>query len=134
MRQTEKIIAAEPDHTGYTGRGDEIPMSNPGAAAIAPLLAAFNAARTPHEQTLTATDTEREELQALYPEAQALAVDICETVEFYYRGDKIPSRFRVKCRRWGVAYIYGANELPDPSASSSSSSSSSSSESSAASA
>ncbi len=55
---------------------------------------------------MTATDREKEELTALYTEAHALAVDICETVEFFYRKDPVDSSRRSKCMRWGVVYIY----------------------------
>ena len=62
---------------------------------------------------LTHTDTQREEAQALYPEAQALAVDLCDTVEFFYRHDPDPGSRRVKCERWGVS-ISSSPHRPHP--------------------
>ncbi len=46
-------------------------------------------------------------------EAQALAVDLCDTVEFYFRKNPSASSRRAKCIRWGVVYIYEAGETPD---------------------
>ncbi|MEO6741016.1 MAG: hypothetical protein ABIP20_12240, partial [Chthoniobacteraceae bacterium] len=60
------------------------------------------------------TDAQREEAGALYPEAQALAVDICDTVEFFYRADPVASSRRQKCERWGVVYVFGPGEQPAP--------------------
>ena len=89
------------------------PMSNPSAGQIAGILSGFLNLRRSSEIALEKTDDEREEAQALYPAAQALAVDICETVEFFFRSDKVSSSFREKCRRWGVVYIYEPTEPRD---------------------
>ena len=77
-------------------------------------LGEFNALRAQSRQAQTHTDTQREEAQALYPEAQALAVDICDTVEFFYRKDPNASSRRQKAMRWGVVYLYEPGETPDP--------------------
>jgi hypothetical protein len=66
------------------------------------------------EQAQVNTDQQREELNALYPAAQALAVDICDTVEFFYRKDPDDASRRVKCQRWGVVYIYDQPAAPAP--------------------
>ena len=55
---------------------------------------------------------QREELSALYAEAQAAAADICDTVEFYYRKDPDASSRRTKSARWGVVYFYEPSETP----------------------
>jgi hypothetical protein len=91
-----------------------IAMSMPGAAEVGAVLAQFKAARTQSIQSQTQTDREREEVSALYPEAQALAVDICDTVEFFYRKDPDASSRRAKAARWGVVYTYDANEPGAP--------------------
>ena len=66
------------------------------------------------QQAEVKTNREQEEAKALYPEAQELAVDICDTAEYFYRKDPEPSSRRAKCRRWGVVYIYDTNEPIDP--------------------
>jgi hypothetical protein len=91
-----------------------VAMANPSAAAVSAALAAFRAARAAAGTATETTDREREEAGALYPEAQALAVDICDTVEFFYRNDPVASSRRVKCERWGVVYVFGAGETPAP--------------------
>jgi hypothetical protein len=49
-----------------------------------------------------------------YFKASVLAVDICDTVEFFYR--KIPdaSTRRVSCECWGVVYLFDNNGTPSP--------------------
>lgn len=90
-----------------------IAMSHPSAGECGTLLSGFlNLLRT-SETSRQNTDTQREDLQAIYPEAQALAEDLCDTVEFYYRHDKEPSSRRTKCRRWGVVYLYEPTEPRD---------------------
>ena len=77
------------------------------------LLSGFLSLLRTSETSRQHTDTQREELQALYPEAQALAADICDTVEFFYRHDLEPSSRRTKSRRWGVVYFYEPHEPRD---------------------
>ena len=43
-------------------------------------------------------------------------MDICDTVEFFYRKDPDASSRRQKAMRWGVVYLYEPGETPDPSA------------------
>lgn len=64
----------------------------------------------------TNTDNQQEELSALHAEARALAVDLCDTVEFFYRKDPHASSRRQKCMRWGVVYLNEPGETPDPGA------------------
>jgi len=90
------------------------PMDLPNASEVASLSAEFNTLRTQSRNAQTHTDTQREEAQALYAEAQALAVDICDTVEFFYRKDPDASSRRQKAMRWGVVYLYEPGETPDP--------------------
>ena len=85
--------------TGYT------PMALPSAAEVAALLATFKTLRDESNEVQVDTDKQREDLQTLYPEALALAVDICDTVEFFYRKDPDDSSRRQKCERWGVVYV-----------------------------
>ena len=89
-------------------------MVLPNASEVATLAGQFNTLHTQSRNAQTNTDKQREEAQALYPEAQALAVDICDTVEFFYRKDPDASSRRQKCARWGVVYMFDAGETPDP--------------------
>ncbi len=68
-----------------TRSGVRSPYSPPAPAAIG---------RTASQTAITATDREREEAQAVYAEAQLLAVDICDTVEFHFRRDPQPAQSR----------------------------------------
>ena len=94
--------------------GTHIPMALPSAAEIATALTGFVNLRNQVQIAETATDKEQEALMKIYPDAQALAVDICDTVEFYYRKDSDASSRRVKCARWGVVYVFDANEPQPP--------------------
>ena len=91
-----------------------VPMALPSAVNVGEVLTEFRNVRHATEQAQVKTDDEREDVDALYPAAQALAVDIADTVEFFYRKDPDASSRRAKCRRWGVVYIYDAGETPDP--------------------
>jgi len=94
--------------------GGYVAMSNPSAAQVGALLAQYQTLSRQSEQALVNTDTQREELQALYATAQALAVDICDTVEYFYRKDPDASSRRVKCERWGVVYLFDQPAAPAP--------------------
>lgn len=59
-------------------------------------------------------DRESEEAGALTPEGQALAVDIVQQVEHFYRHDPDDASRRTKCTRWGVTYVFEHGEQPDP--------------------
>lgn len=101
----EKIVTGEAARAAAEGAA-YIPMSLPSAAEVAALRTEFNALRAQSQTAQTNTDREREELQAMYAEAQALAVDICDTVEYFYRKDLDDGSRRAKCGRWGVVYIF----------------------------
>ena len=94
--------------------GTYVAMCLPTAAQVAAKLAEFNAARAQSESAMSNTNTQQEESAAMYPEAHALAVDICDTVEFFYRKDPDPASRRAKCTAWGVVYVYedGTTEPP----------------------
>lgn len=111
-REAKAIEKGEADRAAEEGAA-YVAMANPGAAVSA-ALAAFRTARAAAGTATEATDREREEAGALYPEAQALAADICDTVEFFYRNDPVASSRRVKSERWGVVYVFGAGETPAP--------------------
>ncbi|KAF0180162.1 MAG: hypothetical protein FD161_940 [Limisphaerales bacterium] len=119
---TQDLVAeaAERIVTGEAARATaeaaaHIPMSLPSAAEVAALRTAYLAVRGTQSQAVEKTDREREELAALYNQAYALAVDICESVEFFYRKDPDPGSFRTKCQRWGVVYIYEDGTVTAPS-------------------
>lgn len=108
-----KIMSGETARAQAEGANYK-PMALPNASEVATLAAQFNTLYTQSRNAQTNTDKQREEAQALYPEAQALAVDICDTVEFFYRKDPDASSRRQKCARWGVVYFYEPGETPDP--------------------
>src|ERR1035438_1200099 len=83
-----------------------VPMALPSAAEIGLLLAAFTSFGNQSEQAQVNTDGQRKALNTDYPAAQALAVDICDTVEFFYRKTANDATRRVQCQRWGVVYLY----------------------------
>ena len=85
--------------------GAHIPMAMPSAAEVGAVRDEFVALRNQVQQAEVNTNQQQEELGALYAEAQALAVDICDTVEFYYRKDPDDGSRRAKCARWGVVYV-----------------------------
>jgi hypothetical protein len=89
-------------------------LALPSAAEVATHLTAFTTARNLAQQAQVKTDREREDVSALYPAAQALAVDLCDTIEFFYRKDPDDASRRAKCKRWGVVYFYEPNEPQDP--------------------
>jgi hypothetical protein len=89
-----------------------VPMALPSAAEVAAVRDQFRTVRAQAQQAEAATNREQEELSAYYAEAQALAVDICDTVEFFYRKDPDASSRRAKCAAWGVVYIYDDGEQP----------------------
>jgi len=96
-----------------------IAMALPSAAEV---TAVYTSTKARHDASLiaqAATDLEQNELAALYPEAQRLAVQLCNTVEFRLENDDGYQHLnaagrRAIARRWGVVYIYDAGETPDP--------------------
>ncbi len=108
-----KVMSGETARAQAEGANHR-PMALPNVSEIAMLAGQFNTLYTQSRNAQSNTDKQREEAQALYPEAQALAVDICDTVEFFYRKDPDASSRRQKCARWGVVYFYEAGETPDP--------------------
>lgn len=111
MEAAESIVTGEAARATAEGAG-YVAMALPSAAEVATLRTQFLAVRNSREQAVVRTDREREELQALYNEAQALAVDICDTVEFFYRKDPDDGSRRTKCERWGVVYHFEPSEQP----------------------
>lgn len=85
--------------------GTHVPMSLPSAAEVAEKLAEFITLRNESQAAQSHTNTQQEEAGALYAEAHALAVDICDQVEFFFRKDPDASSRRNKCRAWGVVYV-----------------------------
>lgn len=93
-----------------------IPMALPGAAEVDSLLTQFKTLGNQSQAAQLNTDTQRQTLNSDYPAALALAVDICDTVEFFYRKTASDATRRVQCQRWGVVYIYenGTTTPPAP--------------------
>jgi hypothetical protein len=111
--EAENIVKGEAARQNAEGAAF-VPMALPSAVEVGALLTQFQTLENQSEQAQVHTDQQREELQAVYPEAQALAVDICDTVEFFHRKDPDDSSRRVKCARWGVVYIYDQPAAPAP--------------------
>ena len=90
----------------HTAEGvDFTPMNLPAASDVATLGDLFRTLRGSVQIAETDTDSQREQAMALYPAAQALAVDLCDTVEFFCRHDPAAASRRAKCERWGVVHI-----------------------------
>ncbi len=109
----ESVVKGEAARQTAEGAG-YIAMALPSAAEVGAWRAQFNTLLGQSKQAQGNTDKQREELQALYPEAQALAEDLCDTAEFFYRKDPDASSRRVKCARWGVVYLYDQPAAPAP--------------------
>lgn len=94
-------------------------MALPSAAEVTGLYQTVKAQRDASVTAQAFTDLQKNELAALYPEAQRLAVQLCNTVEFRLENDDAYQHLaaagrRAIARRWGVVYIYEPNEIPDP--------------------
>ena len=86
-----------------------VPMALPSAAEVGALLTQCKAADAASGKAQKATGDKRGLVNADYPTAQKLAVDICDTVEFFYRNLTDDATRRVNCERWGVVYIFDDN-------------------------
>ncbi|MBI3878258.1 MAG: hypothetical protein HY300_20235 [Verrucomicrobia bacterium] len=106
-----KIISGEAARATAEGAA-YVAMALPSAAETGTLRTQFTALRNSQQQAVVNTDQQREEEMALYPEAQVLAVDLCDTVEFFYRKDPDDGSRRTKCERWGVVYLFDAPPAP----------------------
>lgn len=109
----EKIATGEAARKSAEGT-THLPMCLPSAAEVTTVAAQFAALLQQGNQAQEFTDKQRGELNALYPAAQQLAVDIYDTVEFFYRKETDSGTFRTKCARWGVVYIYDHAGTPSP--------------------
>ena len=109
----QKVVDGEAARASAEG-GSYVAMAMPSSTAVHDAMTAFGGARTAQQAATEKTDVERKQAGALYPEAQALAVDICDTVEFFYRNDPSASSRRVKAERWGVVYLFAPGETPAP--------------------
>ena len=91
-----------------------IPMALPSAAEVETARVQFKTDLDLSKQAGVTLDREEEEAGALYPEAQALAVDIAKQVEHHHRQDPDDASRRQKCTRWGVVYVFEPNEPGAP--------------------
>ncbi len=95
-----------------------VPMALPSAAEVAAVHTQVAELHRQSDIAQAFTALQQNELSALYPEAQKLAVAICNTVEYHLENDEqyahldAPARRRL-ARIWGVVYIYEPNEAPD---------------------
>lgn len=109
-------IAPGETRRAQAGGAGHVPMALPSAAQVAAILAEVEPLHRQSEAAKAHTDRQQEELGALYPEAQKLAVSICNTVEFNLsEREALESGGRRRIARlWGVVYIYEPQETPDP--------------------
>lgn len=107
----EKAIKGEADRKAAEG-GAYVEMNMPNISRIVTLLNSFKTARSAALQSRVKMNKEQEDASTLLPEARNLAIDICDTVEFYYRKDPDPASRRQKCALWGVVYVYDEGETP----------------------
>lgn len=84
-----------------------IPMALPSAAEVSTAHTDALSIRAAAEAAKLNTDTQQNELAALYPEAQKLAVSLINTIEFNLgeRDDLDDAGRRHIARLWGVVYI-----------------------------
>ncbi len=114
----EAIVKGEADRQTAEAAAYK-PMELPYAAEVAAVLSDAKQKRAAAETAKLATDTEQNELAALYSEAQRLAVSLINHIEFNLeeRHDlDAPGRRRI-ARAWGVVYINedgSLNEEPAP--------------------
>lgn len=113
MEAAERVVTGEAARATAEGAA-YVAMALPSAAEVAALRAQFLTLRNQRDQAVLKTEREREEAMALYPEAQVLAVDLCDTVEFFFRKDPEDGSRRTKCERWGVVYHFSPSEPPVP--------------------
>ena len=80
------IVAGEAKRAQEQG-SQYIAMTNPSAAEVAAVLTEVEAIHNQSEIAKAFTALQQNELSALYPEAQKLAVTICNTVEYHLEND-----------------------------------------------
>jgi len=109
------IVEGEPKRAAAEG-ASHVPMALPSAAEVAAIYNAVKAQADASDRAKAFTDQQQNELALIYPEAQKLAVSICNTVEFNLgeRDGLDAAGQRAIARKWGVVYIYDSNETPDP--------------------
>ena len=105
------IVAGEAERQTAEGAAF-VPMAMPAAAEVAAALAQFRPERQRSDAAQAQTARAREQLRGQYPAALALAVDVWDTVEFFYRHDRVAASRRAKCARWGVVYLTAAKPAP----------------------
>ena len=109
----ENVKQGEADRLTAEG-ASFIPMAMPGAAEVEVARVQFKTELDLSKLADATLDREEEEAGALNPEAQALAVDIAQQVEHFYRKDTNDASRRQKCTRWGVVYVFEPNEPGAP--------------------
>lgn len=101
--------------------GSYIPMALPGAGEVAALHLEVQGEYNASQGAQAFTDQQQNELAALYPAMQRLAVQICNTVEYRLENDDAylaldEAGRRAIALRWGLVYIYedGTPATPQP--------------------
>ena len=103
------IVSGEAARLAATGG---LAMGYPTADDVRVKQYNFNLARNASQLAQIATDNRREVAAARLPAGLALAIDIADTVEFFYRHDPDASSRRVKEERWGV--VFESTPVPAP--------------------
>ena len=117
LEAASKIAPGELERQEKEGSGF-IPMSLPSAQEVAAVYAEVAALYSQSQVAQDFTARQKNELAALYLEAQKLAAAICNTVEYRLENDAAythldPSARRRIARLWGVVYLYDQSETPD---------------------
>lgn len=90
-----------------------VAMANPSAGEVGSMYSEFRGAKMLAATAQATASGEAEDVADLTEEAVALAEEVFDTVEFFFRKERDGATFRRKCREWGVEYVYSEGETPD---------------------
>jgi hypothetical protein len=88
-------------------------MAMPTAAQVAAAFSTYTTAEATQTSAKTAYDNGQEAVGTQRPAADALILDLWDTIEFNLRAND-PSSLRRKAREWGVVYDGDEEETPPP--------------------
>jgi hypothetical protein len=117
LEAAAKVAPGEAERAAAEG-ARYVAMALPSAAEVAAIHAEVKAKYDASQSAQAFTDQQQNELAAIYPDAQKLAVSLCNTVEFNLgeRDGLDDAGRRNIAVRWGVDYIYddGTTTPPTP--------------------
>lgn len=108
----QNIVAGEAARQAAAGPAF-IPMAMPSAAEAGDALTAYLASLEPASNAKDAFEATQKTVQNLRPAADAMILDLWDTIEYNFRHDDA-STLRRKAREWGVVYATRPGETPDP--------------------